>query len=56
MEPVKVSLCPACGACPEVEILEGEVRIGETGNLVVLTKAAWNELVDLIRSGRLGSW
>ena len=55
METTKVSLCPACGACPEVEVRDDEVRIGETGNLVVLTKAAWNELVDLIRSGRLGS-
>jgi hypothetical protein len=53
MESVKVSLCPACGACPEVEVLEGEVRIGEAGNLAVLRKAEWNVLVDLICSGQL---
>jgi hypothetical protein len=53
MEPMKVSLCPACGACPEVEVRDGEVRIGEAGNLAVLKKAEWNVLVDLIRSGQL---
>lgn len=53
MEPVKMSLCPACSACPEVEIAGDEVRIGETGNLAVLTKDEWNVLVDLITSGRL---
>jgi hypothetical protein len=53
MESMKVSLCPACGACPEVEVLEGEVRIGETGNLAVLKKEEWNVLVELIRSGQL---
>lgn len=53
MEHRKVSLCPACDACPEVEVLEDEVRIGETGNLAVLKKAEWNALVELIRSGQL---
>ncbi len=53
MEQAKVSLCPACGACPEVEIHSGEVRIGETGNLVVLKREEWNMLVDLIQSGQL---
>ena len=53
MESLKVSLCPACSACPEVEIRGDEVRIGETGNLAVLKKDEWNVLVDLIRSGRL---
>jgi len=53
MEPTKVSLCPACGACPEVEVLEGEVRIGEAGNLTVLKTEEWNVLVELIRSGQL---
>ncbi len=50
---VKMSLCPACGACPEVEVLADEVRIGETGNLSVLKKDEWNVLVDLIQSGQL---
>jgi hypothetical protein len=36
-----------------VAILEGEVRIGEAGNLAVLKKEEWNILVELIRSGQL---
>ena len=31
MENVKMSLCPACTACPEIEIARNEVRIGEAG-------------------------
>ena len=54
MESVKMSLCPACTACPEVEIAGAEVRIGEAGNLAVLKREEWNVLVDLIRSGQLG--
>jgi hypothetical protein len=55
MNHVKMSLCPACTACPEVEVVReaGEVRIGEAGNLAVLNKEAWNTLVDLIQSGQL---
>jgi hypothetical protein len=55
VDDVKMSLCPACSNCPEVEIVRraGEVRIGETGNLAVLNKDAWNTLVDLIQSGQL---
>jgi hypothetical protein len=31
MEHLEVSLCPAgCGACPDVEIVDDGVRIGET--------------------------
>ncbi|MBI3319995.1 MAG: hypothetical protein HYZ89_05360 [Candidatus Omnitrophica bacterium] len=54
-EPVRVSLCPACGACPEVvlDVAKDEVRIGEEGNLVQLNKEAWNALVEKIRSGEL---
>ena len=54
MDNVKMSLCPACTACPEVEITADEVKIGEAGNLAVLKKGEWNVLVDLIRSGHLG--
>ena len=52
---MKLSLCPMCNNCPEVEILgDGdEVRIGETGNLAVLRKDEWNVLVELIQSGQL---
>jgi len=54
MENLKMTLCPAgCGACPDVEIVGGEVRIGETGNLAVLKKDEWNLLVELITSGQL---
>jgi len=53
MERVKMSLCPACDACPEVEVVGDAVRIGETGNEVVLEKDEWNVLVALIQSGRL---
>lgn len=49
----KLSLCPSCTACPEVEIAGDEVRIGEAGNLTVLKRDEWNVLVGLIRSGRL---
>ena len=48
-----VSLCPACQACPSVEIDEQEVRIGEADNLVRLTPAEWNVLVRSIRAGEL---
>ncbi len=48
-----VSLCPACDACPAVEIDEREVRIGEAGNLVKLAPAEWNVLVRAIRDGEL---
>ena len=53
MEPKKVTLCPACTACPEVEITDQGVTIGEDANTVRLTYAEWNELVRLIRSGDL---
>ena len=53
MEPKKVTLCAACTACPEVEITEQGVTIGEDGNTVRLSHAEWNELVRLIRSGDL---
>jgi hypothetical protein len=53
MEGKKMSLCPSCIACPEVEINGGEVRIGEAGNLAVLKVEEWNVLVDLIQSGQL---
>jgi mercuric ion transport protein len=54
MANAKVSLCRSCGACPEVEIIGDELRIGETGNVTVLKKQEWNVLVELIQSGQLG--
>ncbi len=54
MGPIKkVTLCPACGACPEVVMYDEEVRIGEKGNLVRLKKQEWNELVRKIQNGEL---
>lgn len=50
----KVTLCPSCGACPELDVGGDEVRIGEAENLVVLKKAEWNVLVELIQSGQFG--
>ena len=48
-----ISLCPGCDACPSVEVDEHEVRIGEEGNLVKLTSAEWNVLVQAIKAGEL---
>lgn len=54
-QPIRVSLCPACGACPEVvlDVTKEEVCIGEEGNLVRLTKEVWNTLVEKIKTGQL---
>lgn len=49
----KVSLCSACGSCPEVEIYDNEVRIGEEGNMVTLRIEEWNALVEKIEKGEL---
>jgi hypothetical protein len=50
---MKVTLCTECENCPDVDITDSDVRIGEEGNLAVLTRKEWNVLVDLIQSGRL---
>lgn len=47
------SLCPACTACPVVEIDTDEVRIGEGNNRVRLSPAEWNTLVRAIKTGEL---
>ena len=39
-----------------MEIVGGEIRIRETGNLAVLKKEEWNVLVDLILSGQLSKF
>ncbi len=48
-----VSLCPACDACPAVEVYEETVRIGEAENRVTLTRDEWNVLVEVIAQGTL---
>lgn len=54
MEPKQiVSLCPACDACPVVEVYEETVRIGEASNQVILSRAEWNTLVKAITERRL---
>lgn len=53
MESIAFSLCPECGACPEVVIGADGVRIGEADNIVRLSYSEWNQLVALVRDGRL---
>src|SRR5437868_5018788 len=53
MEPIKISLCPQCTLCPEVEITDQAVTIGEDANTVRLSHAEWNELVRLIKADEL---
>jgi hypothetical protein len=55
----KLSLCPECGACPEVEVLRLDdsnlaVLIGEGEEKVALSRGAWNNLVRYVREGVLG--
>jgi hypothetical protein len=50
---MKVVLCTECENCPKVELTPTGVRMGEEGNLAVLTRKEWNLLVDLIQSGEL---
>ena len=45
MKSIKVTLCPACGACPAVVITDEGVTIGEDENTVRLTHEQWNDLV-----------
>jgi hypothetical protein len=54
MEPIKFILCEECEHCPEVEITDQGVRIGEAENTVQLSHAEWNQLVRLIKSGTIG--
>ena len=53
METITMTLCPACDACPEVVISREGVRIGEADNMVRLSHAEWNQLLELVRSGKL---
>ena len=53
MQSIKFTLCPACEECPEIEITDQGVWIGEEGNIVRLSYAEWNELVRLIKQGEL---
>jgi hypothetical protein len=55
MEPVKFTLCTECEQCPEVEITDQGVTIGEDANTVRLSHAEWNELVRLIKTEALGA-
>jgi hypothetical protein len=51
---LRYSLCPACSNCPEVVIRQDGVTIGEDDNLVRLSAAEWNVLVEGVKSGALG--
>ena len=55
MEPIKVTLCPACGGCPAVEITDEGVTIGEDENTVQLTHEQCNDLVARICRGELAA-
>lgn len=55
MEPIKATLCSECEHCPEVEITDDCVTIGEDANAVRLSHAEWNDLVRLIKTGRLAA-
>jgi hypothetical protein len=55
MEPIKFTLCQEFDACPEVEITDEGVSIGEDANTVRLSHAEWNELVRLIEAGQLAA-
>ena len=54
-EPLRVSLCGGDKCCPEVlvDTANAEVHIGEAGNLAILDRRAWNELVTKIHTGEL---
>ncbi len=56
-ETLRVSLCGGEKCCPEVVVdrKRGQVRIGETGNLVTLDKRAWNTLIEKIKAAELKS-
>ena len=49
----RYSLCPNCDACPQVEISDDSVLIGEEGNQVRLSTGEWNVLVAAVKEGRL---
>ncbi len=49
-----VTLCPECGACPEIKLYDREVIIGEEGNMVKLKLDEWNTIVEKIQSGEIG--
>jgi len=53
MDHVRVVLCPCSDECPAVEIGEDGVLIGEDDNVVRLTHAQWNDLVERVRRGEL---
>ena len=53
MKPIKVSLYEHCSECPEVEITDQGVTIGEDENIVRLSHAEWNELVRLVKDDKL---
>lgn len=50
---MKFSLCPNCSSCPEIDVREDGVLIGEEDNLVRLKKEEWNVLKGLIKEGKV---
>jgi len=50
---MKIYLCGEKGCCPYVEIGENRVRIGEEGNMCILTKEQFEALKENIINGTI---
>jgi len=48
-----VNLCSECDKCPTVEISETSVKIGEEGNMCILSMEDWVTLKGKILDGEL---
>lgn len=48
-----IELCKECDKCPVVEISDTQVKIGEKGNLCVLTKEQFETLKEKIKAEEL---
>ena len=48
------NLCGKGSCCPQLHVGEQEVKIGENEQMAVLDKEQWNNLVELIKVGKVG--
>jgi len=48
-----VKLCKEGSCCPEVNITESQVKIGEKDNVCILTKGQWEILKEKVINGEL---
>ena len=51
---MEYALCGEGSCCPQLNIKGKKVTIGEEGNVVSLNAGQWNDLVKLIKSGKVG--